>query len=165
MPLREQLNEDLRSALRAGDELRKATIRLLLTAIRNAEIPPERDVSADESLPAGPRRIELSDERVLDLVRREVKQRRDAIEFFQKANRGDLTAKAEAEIALLSAYLPPQMSREEIDAVARRIIDQVGARGAADKGRVMPLIITELRGKAEGGQINASVTQLLSGSS
>jgi uncharacterized protein YqeY len=158
VPIREQLDEDLRSALRAGDERRKDTLRLLLTSIRNAEIPPE---AKDAGISDGPRRVELNDDAVLGIVQREIKQRRDSIELFQKADRSDLVAKAEGEIAILSAYLPVQLSRDEIAAAVRAVIERVGAKGPADKGRVMPVIMGELRGKAEGAAINAVVTEIL----
>jgi uncharacterized protein YqeY len=154
MSLKDQLNADLRDAMRAGDETRKSTLRLLITAIRNAEIPPE---GAAE----GAARRELDDEAVLNVLRREVKQRRDSIDAYTKANRGDLVAKEEAELAILSTYLPAQMSRDEITAVAREVIQRTGAKGPADKGKVMPVIMAELRDKAEGREINAVVTELL----
>ena len=142
--------------MRAGLETRKSTLRLLITAIRNAEIPPEGAANVAA-------RIELDDNGVLNAIRREVKQRRDSIDAYTKANRKDLVVKEEAELAVLAAYLPAQMSRPEIEAVAREIIQRVGASGPADKGKVMPLIMGELRDKAEGRDINAVVTELLAG--
>jgi uncharacterized protein YqeY len=163
MALKDTLNEDLRNAIRANDDTRKIALRLLLTGIRNAEIPPE--LRAADPTPEGamsvPQRIELTDEDVLAVVRKEVKQRRDSIEAYTKANRPDLASKEEAELAVLITYLPPQMSPEEIEAAARQVIERVGARGPADKGRVMGVLIKELSGKADGSQINAAVTKLL----
>jgi len=156
MTLKEQLNADLRDAMRAGSETRKSTLRLLITAIRNGEIPPEGATNVAA-------RLELDDDGVLNVIRREVKQRRDSIDAYTKANRKDLVDKEEAELAVLAAYLPAQMSRPEIEAVAREIIQRVGASGPADKGKVMPLIMGELRDKAEGRDINAVVTELLGG--
>lgn len=155
MTLKEQLNADLRDAMRAGDETRKSTLRMLITAVRNAEIPPEGAAPTTT-------RSDLNDEAVLNVVRREVKQRRDSIDAYSKANRADLVAKEEAELNVLSTYLPAQMSRDEIEKVAREIIQRTGASGPADKGKVMPEIMTELRDKAEGREINAVVTELLS---
>ena len=146
--------------MRAGDEVRRTTLRLLLSAIRNAEIPPEeKDASAYTE---GPLRRELDDDAVLNVVRREMKQRRDSIDAYSKAGRADLVAKEEAEARVLAGYLPAQMSRAEIAAIARAVITRVGARGPADKGKVMPVIMGELRDKAEGRDINAVVTELLS---
>jgi len=155
MTIKDQFDADLRAALRAGDETRKTTLRLLLTAVRNAEIPPEG--ATEEG------RHALDDDAVLAIVRREVKQRRDSIDAYQKAGRADLVAREEAEAAVLFAYLPAQMSREEIAAAARAVIERVGARGPADKGKVMPVLMGELRDRAEGREINAVVTELLSG--
>ncbi len=158
MSLKDQLNADLRDAMRAGDDTRKSTLRMLITAVRNAEIPPERD---DASAGDGPQRLDLDDEAVRDVVRKEVKQRRDSIDVYQKANRGDLAAKEEAEVAVLAGYLPQQMSRAEIEAAVRAVIERVGASGPADKGKVMPAVMAELRGRAEGREINAVVSELL----
>jgi hypothetical protein len=161
VPLKDQLDSDLRAALRSGDETRKSTLRLLLTAVRNAEIPPERDAAGAAS-ESDAQRNQLDDDAILNLVRREVKQRRDSIDAYKKAGRADLVSREEAEVSVLMAYLPAQMSREEIAAVGRGVIERVGAKGLADKGKVMPAVISELRGRAEGGEINAVVTELLS---
>ena len=161
MNLKDQLDADLRDALRAGDELRKTTLRLLITAIRNAEIPPE--MSEAEAAGAQGQRESLDDAAVMDIIRKQVKQRRDSIDAYTQAKRPDLVAREEAEAVVLAAYLPPQMSREEITAVAKRIIEQVRASGPSDKGKVMPAIMAELKDKAEGREINAVVTELLSG--
>jgi hypothetical protein len=159
MSLKDQLSADLRDAMRAGDETRKSTLRMLITSVRNAEIPPE----GGEAGPATSRRTELDDEGVLDVLRKEVKQRRDSIEMYTRANRSDLVALEEAEVVILLAYLPQPMSRAEIEAAAKAVIERVGAGGPADKGKVMPVIMGELRGKAEGRDINAVVTELLNG--
>ena len=155
MTLKEQLNADLRDAMRANEDTRKTTLRLLLTAVRNAEIPPEGATAAA--------RADLDDTAVLAIIRREVKQRRDSIDAYDKANRPDLSAKEEAEVAVLAAYLPQQLGRDEIAAVARQVIQRLGATGAADKGKVMPAVMAELKDRAEGREINAVVTELLSG--
>lgn len=161
--LKDTINDDLRDAMRAHDETRKTTLRLLLTAIRNAEIPPELK-NADptpEGAANAPQRIELTDEDVLNVVRKEVKQRRDSIEAYTKARRPDLSSIEEAELAILLTYLPPQMTPEDIEAAAREVVQRVGAKGPADKGRVMGVLINELKGKADGSQINAAVTKIL----
>jgi len=98
---------------------------------------------------------------VAGVIAKQVKQRRDSIEEFRKGAREDLMAKEEAEMALLLAYLPEQMSREEITEAARRVIAETGASAPGDKGKVMPVLINQLRGRAEGRQINEVVTELL----
>ena len=153
MSLKDQLSADLREAMRSGDETRKSTLRMLITSVRNAEIPSEGGAETG--------RRELDDAGVLDVVRKEVKQRRDSMEIYGKANRADLVAIEEAEVNVLLAYLPQQMTRSEVEAVAKGIIERLGASGPADKGKVMPAIMAELRGKAEGRDINAVVSELL----
>jgi len=146
MSLKEQLSTDLKEALKAGDERRKSTLRFLMSAIHNAEIEAGH---------------ELDDGGVAGVIAKQVKQRRDSIEEFRKGAREDLMAKEEAEMALLLAYLPEQMSREEITEAARRVIAETGASAPGDKGKVMPVLINQLRGRAEGRQINEVVTELL----
>jgi uncharacterized protein YqeY len=146
MPLKEKLNNDLREALRARDETRKTTIRLALSAVHNAEI-------ASGS--------QLDDAGVTAVLAREVKQRRESIEEFGKGGRQDLVDKEQAELEILMGYLPQQLSRDEIVAEARKLIEQVGATGPRDKGKVMPVIMGALRGKADGAEINAVVSELL----
>jgi uncharacterized protein YqeY len=156
LTLKQRLDADLRDAIRAGEETRKNTLRLLVTAVRNAEIPPERSEGSD-----GPQRVDLTDDAVLDIIRKQVKQRQDSIEAYTKANRNDLRAIEEAELAILQVYLPAQLGRDEVEATARAIIERIGAKGPADKGKVMGPIMAELRDKADGRMINAVVTELL----
>src|SRR5918996_2970392 len=113
MTLKDQLNADLRDAMRAGDRTRTSTLRLLITAVRNAEIPPE-GAAAEE-----PARRVLDDEGVANVIRREVKQRRDSMDAYTKASRPDLVALEEAEMQVLARYLPAQMTAAEIEAAAR----------------------------------------------
>ena len=148
MPLKERLNSDLREAMRSGDELRKSALRLALAALHNAEIE------------AGG---ELDEGAVLGILAKEAKQRRESIEEFRKGGREDLVAHEEAQLAVIEPYLPKQMTREEITEAARAVIAEVGARGASDKGKVMPVLISQLRGRADGRDINAVVTELLAG--
>ncbi len=146
MTLKEKLNEDLRQALRAHEEVRKTTIRLALSSVHNAEIAAGH---------------QLDDAGVTAVLTKEAKQRRESMEEFRKGNRQDLVDKEQAELDVISAYLPELMSRDEIAVEARKVIEQVGASGPRDKGKVMPVIMGALRGKADGGEINAVVTELL----
>lgn len=145
--LKQKLNDDLRQALRSGDKVQVSTIRLALSAVKYAEIA---------------RQATLTDADILGVIAKEAKQRQESIVAFKQGNRPDLTAKEEAELAILQGYLPRQMTRDEIMAEARRIIAEVGAKGVADKGKVMPKIIAQLKGKADGREINNIVTELLS---
>jgi len=145
-PLKQKLVEDLKQALKGGDKVRRSVIRLVMAAIKNAEIA--RQVTLDEA-------------DILGIIAKEARQRRESIEAFEQGNRQDLVAQEEVELAILNQYLPQQMSREEIIAEARRVIEEMGARGPGDKGKVMPKLIAQLKGKADGREINAVVTELL----
>ena len=145
--LKQKLTEDLKQALRDGDKVKRSVIRLVMAAIKNAEIA------------ARPSNVDDSD--VLGIITKEVRQRQESIEAFRQGNRQELVAQEEAEMAILQSYLPKQMTREEIVAEVRKVIEEVGARGPSDKGKVMPKLITQLKGKADGREINAVVTELL----
>jgi len=145
--LKQKLAEDLKQALRNDDKVRRSVIRLVMSAIRNAEISRQADLTEPD---------------ILGVIAKEVKQRRESIEAFKQGNRQDLVAQEEAEMAVLEEYLPQQMTRDEIMAEARRVIAEVGAQGPGDKGKVMPKLIPQLRGRADGREINEIVTELLS---
>lgn len=145
--LKQKLNDDLRQAMRSGDKGRRSVIRLVMAAINNAEIA---------------RMAALEDADILGIIAKEIRQRQESIVAFKQGNRPDLVTQEEAEMAILQQYMPQQMTREEILDAARRVIAEVGAKGPGDKGKVMPKIIAQLKGKADGREINAVVTELLS---
>jgi uncharacterized protein YqeY len=144
--LKQKLTDDLKQAMRAGDKVRRSVIRLAMAAIKNAEIA---------------RHAALDDTDILGIIAKEARQRQESIDAFKQGNRPDLVAQEEAELAVLKEYLPRQMTREEIIAAARQVIEEVGAQGPSDKGKVMPKLIAQLKGKADGREINAIVTELL----
>jgi len=144
--LKQKLTDDLKQAMRDGDKVRRSVIRLAMAAIKNAEIA---------------RQAALEDADILGIIAKEVRQRKESIEAFKQGDRPDLAAQEEAELAILQEYLPQQMTREEVIAEARRVIDEVGAQGLSDKGKVMPKLIAQLKGRADGREINAVVTELL----
>lgn len=148
MPLKEQLANDLKDAIRQGDEVRKSSLRMLMSAINTEEV-------------SGSERHELADDDVMKVIARQVKQRRESIDEFQKAGRKELADKEEAELKVLQAYMPEQMGRDEIEAEAKKVIAEVGATGPQDKGKVMQAIMPRLSGRAEGRDINEVVTELL----
>ncbi len=145
-PLKQKLADDLKQALRGGDTVRRSVIRLVMAAIKNAEIA---------------RQSSLDDADILGIIAKEVRQRRESIEAFKQGDRPDLVAQEEAELAILDGYLPQQMTREEILQAVRKVIEEVGAQGPSDKGKVMPKLIAQLKGRADGREINAVVTELL----
>jgi len=145
--LKEKLNADVRQAMKGGDTLRRSVIRLVLAAVKNAEIA---------------RQAALEDGDILGVIAKEIRQRHESIEAFKQGNRQDLVTREEAELAVLNEYLPKQLTRDEIIAEARLTIEEVGAQGPGDKGKVMPKIIAKLKGRADGREINEVVTELLS---
>lgn len=149
MPLKDQLSNDLKDAMRQRDVRRREVLRMALAAVHNAEIAA---------------REELADDAVLAVLTTEAKRRRESIAEFGKAGRSDLVEKEEAELVILSAYLPEQLSRDQIVEAARRVIEQTGASGPKDIGKVMPALMQELRGRADGRAANEVVRELLSAS-
>jgi len=144
--LRQKLDNDLKQALRSGDTVRRSVIRLVLAAVNNAEIA---------------RQAKLEDGDILGVISKEARQREESISAFKQGNRPDLVAQEEAELAILKGYLPQPMTRDEIMAEVRQVIAAVGAQGPGDKGKVMPKLIAKLKGRADGREINAVVTELL----
>lgn len=150
MPLIERLNDDLKAAMRAGDTTRRDTIRLLISSLKNFHID---------------HRAEVSDEADIKVVAREVKQRRDSIAEYTKAERSDLADRETAELEILLAYLPAQMSPEEIRALVIASIARTGAKGIADLGRVMKDAVPAAQGRADGSMINSVAREVLMGTS
>lgn len=149
--VRDQLRSDLRDAMRAKDVQRRNTIRMVEAAIKNAEIDK--------------RGSELAEADILAILQRQVKQRRESIEQFVQGGRDDLAEQERVEIAIIEHYLPRQLSREEVEVRARAAIEQVGAAGPGDRGKVMGVLMRELRGEADGSVVNAVVSDLLAESS
>lgn len=133
--------------MRAKDVPRRNTIRMVEAAIKNAEIEK--------------RGTELAESDILAILQRQVKQRRESIEQFTQGGREDLAENERVEIAIIEAYLPQQLSREEVEERARSVIGQVGAAGPGDRGKVMGMLMKDLRGQADGSLVNAVVGELL----
>lgn len=144
--LKRKLNDDIKQAMRSGEKVKRSVLRMLMASINNAEIS---------------RRAALEDADILGIIAKEVRQRQESIEAYKQGNRPDLVTQEETELALLQVYLPPQITREEILEVARRVIAEVGAQGPGDKRKVMPKLIAQLKGSADGRAINSVVTELL----
>ena len=148
MSLKDQITEDMKTAMRAKDSERLGTIRLLLAAIKQKEV--------DE-------RVVLDDAAVVALVDKLIKQRKDSIAAFEQAARQDLADKEAAELKVLQAYLPARMSADEVLAVVKAIVAEVGASGPGDMGKVMGVVKTRLAGKAEMSAVSAAVKAALAG--
>jgi uncharacterized protein YqeY len=150
MGLRERLSEDLKAAMRAGDERRKLTIRAIKTAIARAETAGETQITLDE---AG----------ILAVIAKEAKQRREAIAEFERAGRADLAEAERQELSILESYLPQPMSRADIEAAARAVIAEVGAKDLTQLGLVMKPLMARLKGQADGRLVQEVARTLLSG--
>jgi uncharacterized protein len=148
MSLKDQITEDMKNAMRAKDSERLGTIRLLLAAIKQKEV--------DE-------RIVVDDVATIAIIDKLIKQRKDSIEAFQKAERKDLADKEAAEMVVLQAYMPARMSSEEVTAAVKAIVTELGASGPGDMGKVMGAVKAKLAGKADMGQVSAAVKAALAG--
>jgi uncharacterized protein YqeY len=148
MTLKEQITEDMKTAMRAKDSERLGTIRLLLSACKQKEV--------DE-------RVVLDDAAVVAIIDKLIKQRKDSVAAFEQAARQDLADKESAEIKVLEAYLPQRLSAQEVLAQVKLIVTELGAKGPADMGKVMGVVKTRLAGKAEMGQVSAAVKTALAG--
>jgi uncharacterized protein len=146
MSLKEQITEDMKTAMRAKDSERLGTIRLLLAALKQKEV--------DE-------RVELDDAMVVAIVDKMVKQRKDSIAAFTTGGRTDLADKESAEIKVLEVYLPQRMSADEVATEVKAIVAELGAKGPGDMGKVMGAVKTRLAGKADMGQVSAAVKAAL----
>jgi len=146
MTLRNQIEEDIRDAMRSRAQARLEALRFLKSVVLDVE------KSQGES---------LDDPAMLEVIGRQVNDRRESIRMFQQGNRPDLVAKESEELAVLEAYLPPQLSREELLEMIQAAINEVGAETARDKGRVMGRLMPQVRGRADGTQVNELVTELL----
>ena len=148
MSLKDQITEDMKTAMRAKDSARLGTIRLLQAAMKQKEV--------DE-------RITLDDAGVVAIVDKLIKQRKDSIAAFESAARQDLADKEKAEMAVLQVYLPARLSAEEVAAEVKAIVAELGAKGPGDMGKVMSAVKTRLAGKADMGEVSAAVKAALAG--
>jgi uncharacterized protein len=183
--LNTQLNADLKGALRAGDKVKLLVIRMVLSEIKNAEMAKQEKlmagflrqhlVTADDDeaarqskLNAIAREVEriapetkLANSDILGVLSKQAKQREESIAAYTQGQRPDLVVQEEAELVVLRAYLPQAASRDDIVAAVKKAIADTGAQSARDKGKVIPRVIAELKGRADGRQINEVVTELL----
>jgi len=148
MALREKLDEDLKSAMRAKDSLRMNTVRALKSAVKYREIELMKP---------------LDDAGILGVMATEIKRRRDSVEQYRAGNRADLADKEEAEIKILQEFLPQQLTREEVEAKVAEAITRVGAQGPKDMGAVMKALLPEVQGRADGKVVSELVKQRLAG--
>jgi len=146
MSLGERLNDDMKQAMKSQDKFKLSVIRMVRAAIKNIEIDQRKT---------------LDDNEVLDVLAREIKQRRDSLHEFEKAGRGDLADSVKAELVILTDYMPQQLSEEEVKAIVLQTIQEVGASSKADMGKVMGALMPKVKGRADGKLINQLVQQSL----
>ncbi len=144
--LMQSFNEEIKNAMRAKDEVKLGVLRMVKTAMNNAAIAKSKN--------------ELDDAEELDVVQKQAKQRRESIDSFEKGGRVELAAKEKLELAVLEAYLPKQMSDDEIKAVCQSVIAKVGAKSAADMGSIMKELMPLVKGKADGGRVQTILKSL-----
>ncbi len=149
MSLKEQIDADYKAAMKERDELRVSVLRLLRSAIHNAEIE---------------RRRALADDEILGVIQSEARKRQESIEAFQQGGRQDLADRERAELAILQSYLPQALTHDELVALIRETIQQVGALSVRDMGKVMGVLIPKVRGRADGREVSELVRQMLEGS-
>jgi uncharacterized protein YqeY len=148
MTLKERITDDMKTAMRAGEKDRLATIRLILAAVKQIEV--------DE-------RIVLDEPRMLAVLEKMAKQRKESISEFEKGGRADLVAKEAAELAIIMTYLPEQMSEAEVDALIAEAIASTGAASIKDMGKVMGVVKTKAAGRADMASVGARIKQKLGG--
>jgi uncharacterized protein YqeY len=162
--LRQRLQDDLKVALRAGDRQRVEVIRMALAALQQV-VQAERKARYDAAVAAGGEavagEIELSDAAVQETLTREVKRRRESAGLFRAGGRDDLATQEEAEIVVLEAYLPRQLTADELRPLVSAVIAELGATGPGDTGRVMPRLMQQFKGQAEGRLISQVARELL----
>lgn len=149
MDLKSKLNQDLKEAMKAKDEVKLRTVRMLLAAIRNFEVEKMRPAT---------------DEEIFQIMSKEIKKRQEAIEMYEKGNRQDLAQAERLEVQIIQSYMPQQMSEEEIRELAKRIITELGLSSPKDVGTAMKAIMPHVKGRADGKLVNRIVSELLSGS-
>ena len=148
MTMKSKLEDDLKQAMRSRDTVRRDVIRYVRSEIRNQEIRVQED---------------LDDDGVVQVLSRQAQQRRESIEAFAEGNRADLVEKEQAELAIIMEYLPQQMTRDDIAELVQQVVDDVGATGPGDMGKVMSQIMPQVRGRAEGGEVSSIVMETLRG--
>lgn len=146
MSLRQDIHKDIAVAMKAGEKERLSTVRMLMSAIKYKEVDAHR---------------ELTDEETIAVISTLVKQRQDSIEQFTKGNRLDLVEKETKELEVLRTYLPPQLSEAEVRDIIKKAVAETGAAGQKDMGKLMKVVMPQVKGKADGKMVNDIVKELL----
>lgn len=162
MTLKEKIQEDFKEAFKIKEELRLSALKMLQAEIKNAEIAKRtRLVKKTNGSVIEEECCELSEEEVLEVISREIKKRRDAVEMYEKAGRSDLAGKEKKEMEILSVYLPEQMPEDEVRQLAERAVKESGAAGQKEMGKVMMVLMPQIKGRADGALVSRIVRELL----
>lgn len=146
MSLKDKLGDDLKVAMRQKDTVRKNVVQLIRAGIKQIEVD---------------KRVTLDDEGVLDVIAKQLKQRRDSLPDYEKSGRDDLVTQLKREIEILMEYLPAQLTHEELEAIVKEAVDSTGAQSVKDMGKVMAYVMPKTKGRADGKEINAIARTLL----
>ncbi len=146
MPLKEKLMDDLKEAMKSKEKVKKNVVTMVRAAVKQKEVD---------------NRVDLSDDDILDIIAKQIKQKKDSISDFEKGNRQDLIDLTNEEIKILLEYLPPQLSDEELELIVKEAIESTGAQTKKDLGKVMALIMPKTKGKADGKHINEIVAKYI----
>lgn len=161
--LKQQLQKELTEALKAGDQLKRLVLGTLMTAVKNKELAKRTQIG---KITNDTRELEqksqLSNDEILEVIAGEVKKRKDSIEQFQKGGRNDLANKEKAEMEILMAYLPEQLSEEKIKNEIQRVIEELGATSPKEMGKVIGAAMAKLKGRADGGTVSQIAKEILS---
>lgn len=162
--MKQQIQEDLKQAMRDRDEIKVGALRMLLSSLLNKEKEKRYTISKNAPEMAEQeidKKTDLEVEEIQDIVSSEVKKRREAIEGFEKGQRGEMAEKERKEMEILQAYMPEQLSEEEIHQFVKQAIEKTGAIGARDIGKVMSELKSQIKGRADGGAVSKIVKELL----
>ncbi len=166
--LRDKIKADFKNAFKSREEIRLSVLKMVQSEIGNAEINKRGKLIKD--LPAGEAggkmenietAVSLNDEEVLQVLAREIKKRKDSIEMYEKAGRRELAEREKAEMAVLGAYMPEQLSEEKIRELAKKAVEQSEIKGEKEIGKVMAILMPQVKGQADGALVNKIVRELL----
>ena len=162
MSLKEKIQSDIKEAMKTRENEKVGVLRMLQSEIKNAEIAKRTKLSKSNGADDIEQKSQLSDEEIIEVISRETKKRKDAIELYEKGGRKELAEKEKKEAEILSAYMPEQMSEEEIKKLVETTIKETGASNIKEMGKVMGALKLEIKGKADGAMVSRIVKELLS---
>ena len=165
MSLKERIQADIKKAMPEKDQLKVSVLRMLMAAVFNKEKEKRAKLSKTKDPPAGGEKLDelskLTDEEIIEVISSESKKRQDSIEQYEKGNRQDLADQEKKELEILMKYLPEQMTEEEIRKLVKEKVEELGASGSKDIGKVMGALMPQLKGKADGTAVNKIVQEEL----